>query len=304
MSFAPAESPPLIVRLAPLLFVLLWSTGFIGAKLGLPYASPMVFLLLRFAIVAALLLCVIAVLAEGWPGWRAIRGQAITGVLMHGFYLGGVFWAIDAGMNAGLAALIVGLQPALTALLTGPVLGERIGRWAPVGFALGIVGVTLVVFDGARWRLDAIFAGGVDPLAYLSCGLALGCMTAALLWQKRVSGAAPPWTAQAAQSIAALVVFLLAATVEGEWRVVWTVEFAFALGWLVLVLSIGAIGLLLLLIRHGAAAQTASLFFLTPPVTAVIAWAVFDEQLGWGGLAGMAIAVLGVWLARRPAATG
>lgn len=298
LSFA-SKSPPLLVRLAPLLFVMLWSSGFIGAKLGLPHAAPMLFLLLRFAIVAALLMVVVVVVAERWPGWRAIGAQGVTGILMHGGYLGGVFWAIDAGMTTGLAALIVGLQPALTAMLSGPVLGERMGRWAPLGFGLGLFGVALVVFDGVGWRVDALFTGGVNPWAYATCALALFCMTTALLWQKRVGGGAPPWTAQAAQSCAALAAFTIAASVEADWRVVWTAEFAFALGWLVLVLSVGAVGLLLLLIRHGAAGRTASLFFLTPPVTALMAWALFGEPLGWGGLAGMAIAALGVWLARR-----
>ena len=300
MSNLSQESPPpLLARTAPALFVLLWSTGFIGAKLGLPYADAMTFLALRFAIVLAILTPVVLLFGRIRMSQRELAAQAATGFLMHAVYLGGVFWAIGEGVSAGLAALIVGLQPALTALMVGPVLGESIGRWAAIGFPIGLLGVALVVLDGAQWRLDALIAPEAGAVGYISCALALIGMSAALLVQKRFGAATDPWAGQWVQAAVAGAALGLAAFAVGELRVTWTGEFIFALGWLVLALSIGAVGLLLALIRMGAASKTASLFFLTPPVTAAVAWALFDERLGLAGLVGFAVAALGVWLARR-----
>lgn len=297
--FTSDDTPSRLARIAPALFVLLWSTGFIGAKLGLPHADPMTFLFLRFVLVTALLAPLALIFIRVRPGFRAVGGQVVVGLLMHGLYLGGVFWAIAQGVSAGLAALIVGLQPALTACLVGPFLGERVKAAAAIGFPLGAAGVVLVVLAGLDWRVDALIGAEADWSGYAACGLALAGMSAALILQKRVGGGIDPWTAQWIQAAASTVLFGVAATALGEWRVEWTGDFMFALLWLALVLSVGAIALLTALIRLGAASQTASLFFLTPPVTALIAWPLFGETLGWDGAAGMALAIFGVWLARR-----
>ncbi|MEM6490450.1 MAG: DMT family transporter [Pseudomonadota bacterium] len=286
-----------LTRYAPATFVLLWSTGFLGAKLGLPYADWASFLFLRFA-AASILLCAICVfLAARLPAIRDAGPAAVAGLLIHFGYLGGVFAAIEAGLPAGLTALIVGLQPALTAVIAWPVFGERLSVAAMCGCVLGVAGVGLVVADGAGWSPAAL--SGADPFAYVAAIAALAAMTAGFLHQKRIGDSIDPWAAQTIQAVAAAAAFGLAALIVGELRVVWTGEFVFALAWLVLVLTLGAIGLLYALMKIGAAAKTASLFFLTPATTAVLAWLLFNEQLGWGGVAGFACAGLGVWLVRR-----
>lgn len=290
---------PVLAAAAPALFVLLWSTGFLGAKLGLPYADTASFLFLRFAIAFALLATIAAFAASGRPTARAVGAAAVSGLLIHGGYLGGVFAAIESGLSAGLAALIVGLQPVLTALLAWPLFGERLSLSAALGCLLGVLGVAVVVLDGVGWSLSALGAG--SGFGFAAAGGALLAMTFGLLHQKRVGDAIDPWTGQCVQALAAAAAFGAAALLVGALRVEWTGEFVFALGWLVVVLTLGAIGLLYALIKIGAASKTASLFFLTPPTTAVLAWLLFDERLGLGGIAGFACAAVGVWLVRRGA---
>lgn len=292
-SSTAAPPPPLMVRAMPAVFVLLWSTGFIGAKFGLPYAEPFTFLFIRFALVL-LLLAPLAVLARAaWRGgWRAAGHQLVTGALVHGLYLGGVFWAIGAGLSAGVAALVVGMQPLLTAVAVGPLLGERVSGRQWLGLVLGLSGVGMVVGE----KLAGSGVGTVAPVALVGAVVGLFGITAGTLYQKRFGGGADLRIATFIQYISAAAVTGLAALAVETREVQWTGEFLFALGWLVLVLSIGAISLLMLLIRRGEAARTASLFYLVPPVTAVTAWALFDETLGLIALAGMALAVAGVAL--------
>lgn len=277
----------------PALFVLLWSTGFIGAKFGLPYAEPFTFLTVRF-LLALVLLAPLAVAArKAWPrGWRPAAHQAVTGTLVHAVYLGGVFWAIDRGLSAGVAALVVGLQPLLTAVAVGPLLGERVTARQWLGLTLGLGGVAMVVGE----KLGAAGAVSLDPVALVGVVLALLGITAGTLYQKRFGGGVDLRAATVMQYVAAAAVMGLAALAVETREITWTGEFVFALGWLTLVLSLGAISLLMALIRMGEAARTASLFYLVPPVTAVTAWALFGETLGPLALAGMAVAVAGVAL--------
>ncbi|MCP5366469.1 MAG: DMT family transporter [Hyphomicrobiales bacterium] len=281
------------IAATPALFVLLWSTGFIGAKLGLPYAEPFTFLLLRFAIMAVLLTAAALVLRAPWPRTAAAWYHlAVTGLLVQAAYLGGVFAAIHWGVSAGVSALIVGTQPLLTAVAAGPFLGERIRPRQWLGFLVGIAGVALVVWH----KLD--LARG-DLAGFVSCLVALVGITAGTLYQKRHGGAMDLRTGTAIQfAVSAVPMAALAWTFE-TMQVRWTGEFVFALGWLVLVLSVGAITLLWLLIRRGAAAKVASLFYLVPPVVAVIAYFLFGETLGPLALAGMALTVVGVALVTR-----
>ena len=282
----------------PILFVALWSTGFIGAKFGLPHAEPFTFLFIRFVLTLTLLIPLVSVMGSGWPnGWR-LRGHiAVSGLLVHGAYLGGVFYGIYLGMPAGLTALLVGLQPLLTATLAGPMLGERIAATQWLGLALGLLGITLVLGS----KLDpgaALFQG--FGLGALACVLvALTGITLGTLYQKRFCTGMPLLSGTVVQYLSSGALLGLGALLLEERHVEWTLTFVLTLGWVVLVLSIAAILLLMALIRRGEASRVASLFYLVPPVTALQAWWLFDERLPLTALAGMAVTIVGVVLAAR-----
>ncbi|MCK6389854.1 MAG: EamA family transporter [Azonexus sp.] len=278
----------------PLLFVFLWSTGFIGAKYGLPYAEPLSFLLTRYGFVITLMLGIALVTRAPWPTdrrqWLHI---GVSGVLVHAVYLGGVFVAIKHGLSAGVTALVVGMQPLLTACGAGWLLGEqvRVRQW--LGLALGFVGVGLVVSG-------KLGSAPLGPML-LPAVIALLGITAGTLYQKRFCAKFDLRTGSVIQFVPTAIVTAIAVACFEDYRIEWTGDFLFALGWLVLVLSIGAISLLNVLIRHGSAVNVASLFYLTPPTTALVAWFVFGEQLTLTAALGMAIAVSGVYLVARPA---
>jgi drug/metabolite transporter (DMT)-like permease len=282
-----------LVAGAPWLFVLLWSTGFIGARFGLPFIEPFTFLGIRFAIAAALLALIALALRAPWPRRDQLPRIAVAGLLLHAGYLGGVFFAVDRGMTAGLSALIVSLQPVLTALFAGSALGERVtGRqWA--GLALGLVGVALVVGE-------QLLAPGAVPVVtgatLTACLIALGCTTAGTLYQKRHGGGMPLLADTAVQYVAAGAVMLPLALLFETRTIVWAPPLIFAMAWLVLVLSLGAILLLMLLLRLNSAARVASLFYLVPPATAVQAYLLFGERLGPLALLGLLVASAGVAL--------
>ena len=288
MSLRPPESGGLLGLLAAPLFVFLWSTGFIGAKLGMPHAEPMTFLTLRQGGVVLLLGAAALLLRAAWPppsDWPRI---ARIGVLMHGAYLGGVFTAISLGLNAGLAALIASLSPLATAALGRGFFGETSTKKQLFGMALGLGGVALAVVQ----RLEASWA---DLPAVALCL----CSALAMAWgalEQRALGATPFLSSNAIQYLAATAFCGVCVAVFETGRVDWTGEFAFALGWLILVLSIGAVGLFQILLRRGAAAEATSLLFLTPPAAALIAWPLFGETLTYGAMAGFALASLGVAL--------
>ena len=274
----------------PGLFVLLWSTGFVSAKFGLPYAEPLTFLLLRFALVVALMLPLALTMRAVWPQTLAQVGHvAVVGVLMQGGYLGGVFCSIHLGMSAGVSALIVGVQPILTAFASAPLFGERLHARQWAGLALGFGGVLLVVTSRSALT-------GITPATLALSLLALASITAGTLYQKRYCGAVDLRTGSVIQFCAAGVLVLPLALAFETMRVHWTGELIFALVWLVLVLSIGAISLLYILIRKGAATRVTSLFYLVPPTTALMAYAMFGETLNAAALAGMVLAAAGVAL--------
>jgi drug/metabolite transporter (DMT)-like permease len=283
-------------QLTPLLFVLLWSTGFIGAKFGLPHAEPLTFLSIRYVAVLVLMGAVVLVTRAPWPRTRrAWLHIAVSGLLVHAVYLGGVFTAISHGLPAGVASLVVGLQPVLTALGAGLLLGERVRRTQWLGLALGFAGVGLVVAN--KVAATATPTGLVTMLA--PALLALLGITAGTLYQKRFCPAFDLRTGSVIQFLPCLLLTGLLAWRTETGVVEWTGAFVFALGWLVLVLSLGAVSLLNVLISRGSAVNVASLFYLTPPATALIAWALFGETLTGLALVGMGLAVFGVWLARR-----
>ena len=286
--------PPRLAAAVPFVFVFLWSTGFIGAKYGLPHAGPLSFLLVRYALVVGLLLALVAATRAAWPkDRRAWFHIGVSGVMIHGLYLGGVFTAIGAGLPAGIAALIVGLQPILTAFGAAAWLGERVVVRQWIGLALGLAGVTLVLAGKGLLQGDAPSAPMLVPIVVALLGITVGT-----LYQKRFCPHFDLRTGAVLQFVpAALATWLFSLGVE-PFRVEWSGEFVFALVWLSLVLSIGAISLLNLLIRQGSAVNVARLFFLTPPTTALTAWGLFGESLGALALAGMGIAVAGVYLSR------
>jgi drug/metabolite transporter (DMT)-like permease len=290
--------PPLTLRSAwlaamPGTFVVLWSSGYVFGKLGLPYAGPATFLFLRFCIVVALMLPVALATRSAWPrSWREAGRIVVAGLLVQAAYLGCVFAAIHFGVPAGLAALIVGIQPLLTAALVGPLLGERVTARQWVGFVLGLIGVALVV----EHKLS--FAGA-ELIGFVFCLVALGAITLGTIYQKKYGGGMDLRSGSVIQFAASAVVMAPVALAFEDMRVEWTGEFILALGWLCVVLSIGAISLLFLLIRQGAAGKVASLFYLVPPVTALMAWLIFGETLGLFGILGMAVAAVGVALVNR-----
>ncbi len=294
---SPAErsrSGIVLLSLAPALFVVLWSTGFIGAKLGLPYAEPATFLGMRFALVSFILGVVALIWKAPWPGeWAQVVHIMVVGLLVHGVYLGGVFAGIALGVTAGDSALIVGMQPILTAVFIGPILAERVEARQWVGFVLGTLGVALVSlrYVGA---FDSSFEG------VLLCVVAVIGMSLGTLYQKRFCSDMNLLTGSFLQFLAAAVMMgALAFSIETR-IVVWSGEFIFALVWLVVVLSLGAMTVLWLLIRAQAATQVASLFFLVPPVTALVAWPLFGETLNVKSVVGMLLVVGGVLLVKRP----
>lgn len=288
---ADARKHPLIA-LMPGVFVVLWSTGFIGAKLGTPYAPPFTFLLLRFIVVGATLLATALLLRAPWPRRDQLGRIALVGLLLHGAYLGGVFLAISLGVPAGLAALMVSLQPLATALIAGPYLGERIRPRQWLGLLLGLLGVALVVANKLGWH-------GGSGEGVLAAVVALFGITIGTLYQKRHATGMNLLTGSCVQFAAAGAAMLPLVLIFERQPVAWTGSFVFALLWLSFVLSIGAMTLLHLLIRRGAAAKVASLFYLTPAVTAVLAWLIFGETLSPAAIAGMAVATGGVALVAR-----
>ena len=274
--------------------MLLWSTGFVGAKYGLPYAEPFTFLALRLTI-ASWLLGVAAASTRTSMRRAQVGRAAVSGLLLHATYLGGVFFAISRGTPAGVSAVIVSLQPVLVAALATRLLGEQLVRRQWLGLALGVTGVALVIAPGLAARTGDLPVAGVA-----ACLVALVGGTTGTLWQKRHGDGMPLlWGTCVQYAVAAVVLLGLSATTESM-RIDWTPKFVGALVWLVFVLSIGAVLLLLVLLRRGSAAGVSSLFYLVPPATAVESFLVFGERLAALSVGGIVIAAVGVALVVRP----
>jgi drug/metabolite transporter (DMT)-like permease len=287
-----AARSALLPMLAPALFVILWSTGFIVAKFGLPYAPPLTFLLLRFLSVLVILVPCVIVLRAPWPTGKMWH-IAFAGLLMQAGYLGGVWCAIKLGMPAGLSALIVGMQPILTGV-AAPLIGESVRPRQWLGLLFGLAGVGLVV-------AAKIHLAGLSVASILLCLMALVSITVGTLYQKRYCPHFDLRTGTVIQFAASIVMILPLAIWLEHLRldfatVSWTLDFIGALLWSAMGLSIGAIFLLFMLIRRSDATQVTSLLYLTPPTTALMAWGMFGETFNWLGLVGMAVAVLGVGL--------
>ena len=285
----------LAIAAAPMLFVLLWSTGFIGAKYGLPYVEPLTFLAVRMIFVVLILAAIALIARARWPRGAEIGHSMVAGALVHGVYLGGVFTAISQGVPAGISALIPGLQPILTSTIANRFMGEKVSPLQWLGLALGLVGVVMVLHD------RRIVAEG-SVLGWSASFLSLIGITLGTLYQKRFCGMIDWRTGNTVQYIGAGVLFWIGAFAF-ETRVIhWTGELVFAMAWLVFVLSIAAVALMYWLIRRSAATSFASLFYLVPAGTALLAYLLFGEKLDALSVAGMGVCAVGVVLANRGAA--
>ena len=283
-----------IAVLAPPLFVLLWSSAIVSAKYGLPDADPLTFLFIRFVLVALAFAALALVFRAAWPSsWRQVLDIAVVGALVHGVYLSGVFIAISIGLPAAVASLIVGLQPILTALLAGRMLGEAVFTRQWIGLGLGLTGVGLVLWE--RLTLE-----GLSTIGVAFCVLSLICIAIGTLYQKRYAADMPLLAGSVIQAATACILTGIGAVLFEPMRVDWTSEFILSLGWLVIGVSLGAFSLLMVMIKQGAAVKVASLFYLVPPTTAVMAWLGFNEQFGLLAVLGIAIAAVGIALVVRP----
>ena len=284
---------PLVCAM-PWVFVLIWSTGFIVARYGMPYAPPLKFLALRYALSALCFFVWIVLARAAWPRGAVQWGHlAVTGALMHGIYLGGVWAAVKAGMGAGTIALIVGLQPVLTAIWVSVAMSaeHRVTPRQWLGLLLGFIGLALVV-----WRKLGV--GEVTGWNFALALLALVGITVGTLYQKRFVEPCDVRTANTVQLLAALLLTAPLALLEHE-SITLHPHFIGAMVWSVLALTLGGSSLLYLLIQRGAATQVTSLLYLVPPCTAVMAWLLFDEALAVPTLAGLALTAVGVALVVR-----
>ena len=279
-------------KLAPLLFVLLWSTGFVGAKYGLPYADPFIFLSVRVLIAAVLLFALVRLMKLPINiGKSAISRSFLIGFFLHACYLGGVFYSISQGMPAGIAAVVTSLQPVLVSIFAVRILGEKLLPRQVAGLLLGLVGVILVLGPTLDSQIPAV--------AIAAIVVALVGSTSATLLQKKIGSNIPLVAGTAYQYLFSGVVLGAIAIGSGNIEITWNLKFTAAFIWLVLVLSVGAILLLLWLLNSGSAASVSSLFYLVPPATAIEAFFLFGEKVNTQGFLGIGITALGVWLVIR-----
>ena len=282
----------ILERFAPALFVLLWSTGFVGAKYGLPYADPFIFLAIRILIASVLLFALAK--AMRMPvriGRGAIARSGLIGFFLHACYLGGVFYSIAQGLPAGVAAVVTSLQPVLVSVFAVKVLGEQLRFRQVMGLLIGLIGVILVLGPS----IDA----QIPTPAIIAILTALIGSTSATLLQKKMGSDIPLLSGTAYQYLFSGCILGIIAVATQETTINWTLRFTVAFVWLILVLSVGAILLLLWLLNSGSAAKVSSLFYLVPPATAIEAFFLFGEKVNTQGFLGIGITALGVWLVMR-----
>jgi drug/metabolite transporter (DMT)-like permease len=279
-------------KFAPLLFVLLWSTGFVGAKYGLPFADPFIFLSVRVLIAAVILFALVRLMKMPLNiGKSAITRSFVIGFFLHACYLGGVFYSISQGLPAGVAAVVTSLQPVLVSLFAVRILGEKLHLRQFIGLVLGLVGVFLV--------LGPTLDSQIPLVAIIAICVALVGSTSATLLQKKIGSDIPLVAGTAYQYLFSGAVLGAIAVGSGGLEMTWNIKFTAAFIWLVLVLSVGAILLLLWLLNTGSAASVSSLFYLVPPATAIEAFFLFGEKVNTQGFLGIGITALGVWLVIR-----
>ena len=283
----------LAARAAPAIFVVLWSTGFIGTKYVLHNAEPLTYLAIRMVLVVALMAIIAAIARPRWPDRTGVAHSVVAGILVHGFYLGGTAIAIAHSIPAGLSALIPGLQPILTSTLANRWLGERVTPLQWAGLLIGLAGVVLILHDRPM--------SGEAGWGWFASGVSLVSITLGTLYQRRYCGRIDWRAGNLVQYVAVAVFFSIGAWLFESNVVQWTAEFVLSVIWLAVVLSIGSIGLLYWLIRRSAATQVASLFYLVPAVTALMAFILFGERLDGVAMAGMVACAAAVFLVNRRA---
>ena len=283
----------MLKKLAPALFVFLWSTGFIGVKYGIPYAPPFYFVAIRMAIAALLLFIAIAFLRKSQPITKAIfLPSTLIGLTLHGAYLGGCFFAVSRGLPAGITALIVSLQPVLVSIFAAKYLNEPLDKRAIAGLMLGLIGLFVVVIP----RINMTGANSISVISIAACIVGLLGGTSGTILQKKYGGAIPTLAGTSIQYAATALVLLTLALIFEQPEIEWTPKFIGALAWLVIALSFGAILLLFFLLSHGSAASVSSLYYLVPAATAIEAYFIFDEHISPISMLGTLITVIGVWL--------
>lgn len=284
----------MLTRIAPFIFVVLWATGFIGARFGLDYAEPMTFLLIRMVANVLVFITLMFILKAKLPKGRACFHAFVSGILIHGFYLGGTYIGISFGMPAGLCSLLVGLQPILTAIFLVNTTNSALRHSQWLGLAIGFIGITLVLQGNIAWQsYEQVEA------AFLFTIMALLGITFGTLYQKKFCQNMDMIGAAVWQYMGAGLLFLPIALTTETMIVQWTPQFIFTLTWLVFALSVVAVLLLLYMVKHGESSKVASVFYLVPPTTALQAWLVFDERFDLLGAAGFACAALAVYLVVR-----
>jgi drug/metabolite transporter (DMT)-like permease len=286
---------PFLISLAPAVFVVLWATGFVVARLSAGHVEPVSFLAYRFPIAGTLLL-VIAVLSRAeWPKGKDIVHTSVAGAFLHAGYLAPIYWAVANGMPAGVSALIVGLQPLITAFLAVPILAESISRKHWLGLVVGIIGVGLVLSP----KFSVALLGGITPVTALACLVGTFCAAFGTVYQKRYASHLPLLTSIIWQYFGASVVVITLALMFEHFGFDGSKQAWLALGWAVLVISLGAIFLLMMLIRGGAVSKVSSLIFLVPAVSAFTTFLVFDEKLTVVQMLGMAVCAGAVLIVNR-----
>jgi drug/metabolite transporter (DMT)-like permease len=281
----------LAARAAPAIFVVLWSTGFIGTKYVLHNAEPLTYLAIRMVLVVVLMAVIAAIARPQWPDRTGIAHSVVAAILVHGFYLGGTAIAIAHSIPAGLSALIPGLQPILTSTLANRWLGERVTPLQWAGLLIGLFGVVLILHDRPM--------SGEAGWGWFASGVSLVSITLGTLYQRRYCGRIDWRAGNLVQYLAVTIFFSIGAWLFENNVVHWTGEFVLSVLWLAVVLSIGSIGLLYWLIRRSAATSVASLFYLVPAVTAVMAYALFGERLDTIAIVGMVACAAAVVLVNK-----
>ena len=287
----------LAVAAAPVVFVLMWATGFVVARLSAPHADPLTFLGIRFPIAGVLFALIALALAAPWPGARQAFHASVAGAFLHGGYLGPVYWAVAHGMPAGVSALIVGLQPLMTAIIASWMVQERISLRHWSGLGVGILGVALVV--SPKLELGHGLADGITPLTTAVNLLGALSISFGTVYQKRFATALNLASGGAWQYVGASLAVLIPALLLEDLRFDGSFQAWFALGWSVIVLSLGAITLLMLMIRLGDVGRVSSLIFLVPGVSALMAYVLFGETLSLIQIAGMAVCAAAVLIVTR-----
>ena len=296
-------SQALLLRVAPLIFVSLWSTGFIAAKYSMQNADPFVFLCLRFTITAVALIPILLLFGAALPRriW-SFRHDMVTGALLHCGYLGFLFWPIKNGVPSGIVAIIIGVQPILTMTLASLYIGEHLDFRKVAGLLIGFVGISIVIIG--KYGVTLGLSGGLDLFDLGMCLVSLMSMALGVFYQKKFCDQSQLLPGTLMQYVAgSLATAFFALLFSETWTIDWTPTFGIALIWQVLGLSIGAVMLLMYIIKNGEAGRLSSMFYLVPPLVVVEAHFLFGETLGTLSIAGMVVCIMGVYLVSRSAKT-